>query len=148
MRFILPITSKFKFKFELAILYIIFNMTTTNLNKMIIYNKKNEACRCYCDKKNLYGCIIFSCLPPFPSIISHYNPSDMIIDLVSHTTYVVCVNFIRKWRDLQFKVYSDRQIFWETFHNNFIYLVFARNLLRKSPKKYFLYFVFMPNSTY
>ena len=35
-------------------------------------------------------------------IIGHYNPSVRIIDLVSHTTYVVCVNFIHKWRDLQF----------------------------------------------
>ena len=38
-----------------------------------------------------------------------------IIVLVSHTTYVVCVNFIHTWRDLQFKVDSSRQIFWETF---------------------------------
>ena len=43
-------------------------------------------------------------------IIGHYNPSVRIIDLVSHTTYVVCVNFIHKWRDLQFKVDSERQI--------------------------------------
>ena len=28
-------------------------------------------------------------------IIGHYNPSLRIIDLVSHTTYVVCLNFIR-----------------------------------------------------
>ena len=27
-------------------------------------------------------------------IIGHYNPSVRIIDLVSHTTYVVCVNFL------------------------------------------------------
>ena len=27
-------------------------------------------------------------------IIGHYNPSVRIIDLVSHTTYVMCVNFI------------------------------------------------------
>ena len=44
-------------------------------------------------------------------IIVHYNPSVRIIDLVSHTTYVVFVNFIHKWRDLQFKVDSERQIF-------------------------------------
>ena len=44
-------------------------------------------------------------------IIGHYNPSVRIIDLVSHTTFVVCVNFILKWRDLQFKVDSERQIF-------------------------------------
>ena len=31
--------------------------------------------------------------------------------LASHTTYVVCVNFIHKWRDLQLKVDSERQIF-------------------------------------
>ena len=37
-------------------------------------------------------------------IIGHYNSSVRIIDLVSHTTYVVCVNFIHNWRDLQFKV--------------------------------------------
>ena len=29
-----------------------------------------------------------------PYIIGHYNPSVRIIDLVSHTTYIVCVNFI------------------------------------------------------
>ena len=51
-------------------------------------------------------------------IIGHYNPSVRIIVLVSHTTYVVCVNFRHKWRDLLFKVDSDRQIFWETFHGN------------------------------
>ena len=28
-------------------------------------------------------------------IIGHYNPLDMIIDLVSHPTYGVCVNFIQ-----------------------------------------------------
>ena len=43
-------------------------------------------------------------------IIGHYNPLVRIIDLVSHTAYVVCVNFIHKWRDLQFKVDSERQI--------------------------------------
>ena len=66
-------------------------------------------------------------------IIAHYNPSVGIIDLVSHTTYVVCVIFIHKWRDLQFKVDSEWQIFfWEIFHGNFISTlrVFARNQLR------------------
>ena len=54
-------------------------------------------------------------------IIGHYNSSVRIIFLVPHTTYVVCVNFIHKWWDLQFKVYSERQISWETFHGNFVY---------------------------
>ena len=78
-------------------------------------------------------------------IIGHYNPSVRIIDLVSHTTYVVCVNFIHKWRDLQFKVDSERQIFWESFHSNFIYSqsFCQKSAERKSPKKYFSYFVLM-----
>ena len=41
-------------------------------------------------------------------IIGHYNPSVRIIELVSHTTYVVCVNFIHKWRDPQIKIDSER----------------------------------------
>ena len=46
-------------------------------------------------------------------IIGHCNPSVSIIDLVTHTTYVMCVNLIHKWRDLQFKIDSERQIFFE-----------------------------------
>ena len=36
-------------------------------------------------------------------IIGHYNPSVKVINIVSHTTHAVCVNFIHKWQDLQFK---------------------------------------------
>ena len=39
----------------------------------------------------------------------HYNPSFRIIDLISHTTYLVCVNLIHEERDLQFKVNSERE---------------------------------------
>ena len=39
----MPVTFKVKFMFELAILYIIFNMAASNLNKMIIYNKKKKT---------------------------------------------------------------------------------------------------------
>ena len=55
-----------------------------------------------------YG-ITCNCDCHYPStyIIGHYNPWVRIIDLVSHTTYVVCVNLIHKWRDLQFKVDSE-----------------------------------------
>ena len=40
--------------------------------------------------------------------------------LDSHTIYVECVNFMHKWWNLQFKVDSERQIFLETFHGNYI----------------------------
>ena len=54
-------------------------------------------------------------------IIGHYNPSVRIIDLVSHTTYVVCVNFIHKWRwTYSLKSTPNDRFFWETFHDNFI----------------------------
>ena len=87
-----------------------------------------------------FGCVDFLM---YAYIIGHYNPSVRIIDLVSHTTYVVCVNFIHKWQDLQFKLNSERQIFWETFHGNFIYSqsFCQKSAERKSPMEYFSYFV-------
>ena len=76
------------------------------------------------------ACIILSLrIDVHTYIIGHYNPSVRIIVLVSHTTYVVCVSFIHKCWDLQFKVDSELQIFWEAFHGNLFTLrVFARNL--------------------
>ena len=57
----------------------------------------------------------------------HYNPSVRIMDLVSHITYVGCVNFIHKWRDLQLKVDSERQMFGKLFMAIFFYFrVFAK----------------------
>ena len=78
-------------------------------------------------------------------IIGHYNPSVRIIDLVSHTTYVVCVNFIYKWRDLQFKVDFERQIFLRNFSWQFLFTqsFCQKSAERKSPQKYFSYFVLM-----
>ena len=55
-------------------------------------------------------------------IIGHYNPSHRISDLVSDTTYVVRANFIHKWRDLQFKVDSEQQIFSRNFSWQFYLL--------------------------
>ena len=78
-------------------------------------------------------------------IIGHYNPSVRIIDLVSRTTYnIMCVNFIHKWWNLQFKVDSERQIFWETFRGNFLFTlrVFARNLLRGNRRRNTFYILF------
>ena len=76
-------------------------------------------------------------------IIGHYNPSVKIIDLVSHATYVVCVNFIHNWRDLQ-SIPNDRFLL-RTFHGNFInsQSFYQKSTERKSPKKYFLYIVLM-----
>ena len=68
-------------------------------------------------------------------IIDHYKPSVRIIDLVSQTTYVVCVICIRKWRHLQFKVDSER-LFEKLFMAILFTLrVFARNLLRGNRRR-------------
>ena len=56
------------------------------------------------------------------SIIDHYNPSVRIIDLVSHTTCVVYVNYVHKWWELQFNVNSAWQIFEKLFHDSFYLL--------------------------
>ena len=67
-------------------------------------------------------------------IIGQYNPSVRFIDLVSHTTYVVFVNFIHKWR---FKVDSELQIFSEKLFIAilFTFRVFARNLERGNRRR-------------
>ena len=77
-------------------------------------------------------------------IIGHYNPSVRITEKVSHTTHVVCVNFIREWLDLQFNIDSERQIFEKLFHGRFIYSqsFCQKSTERKSPKKYFSYLIF------
>ena len=44
-------------------------------------------------------------------IIGHYTTLQSLrhsdYGLASHTTYVVCVNFVHEWRDLQFNVDSE-----------------------------------------
>ena len=51
--------------------------------------------------------------------------------------------FIHKGRDLQFKVDSEGQIFWDTFRINFIYSQsFWQKSAGKSLKKSFSYFSF------
>ena len=43
--------------------------------------------------------------------------------LVSHTTHIVCAYFIHEWRDLHFKVDSERQI---SFEKLFMAILFSR----------------------
>ena len=116
------------------------------INSLVVYPQKQNLKHYSAKLKQSYIQFqyIHFCSMSCTYIIGHYNPSVRIIDLVSHTTYVVCVNFLHKWRDLQFKVDSERQIFfWETFHGNFTYFqsFCQKSAERKSPKKYFSYFV-------
>ena len=84
-------------------------------------------------------------------IIGHYNPSVRIIDLVPHTTYVVCVSFIHKSRVLYMSggSYSLNSLpttkFWEAFLGNFMYSqsFCQKSAKRKSSKQYFSYIVWM-----
>ena len=50
------------------------------------------------------------------------QPFNQNYGLAFHITHVVCVNFVRKWWDLQFNVDSERQIFETLFHGNCILL--------------------------
>ena len=64
-------------------------------------------------------------------ILGHYNPSVRIIDLFSHTIYVVCVNFIHKCGTYNLKSIPNDRFFEELFIAILFTLrVFARNLLR------------------
>ena len=50
------------------------------------------------------------------------QPFSQDYGLASHTTHVVCVNFIRQRRDLQFNVDSERQFFEKLFSWQFYLL--------------------------
>ena len=73
------------------------------------------------------------------------QPFSQDYGLASNTTHIVCVNFMREWRDLQFNVDSELQIFEKLFHGNFIYSqsFCQKSAERKLPKKYFSYLIFL-----
>ena len=89
-------------------------------------------------------------------IIDLYNPAVRINYLVSHTTFVACVNFIHKWCDLHFKLDSEQHIFYYYyffFEKLFMAVLFtlrafARNLFRGSHKDilFVLYFDVWPGA--
>ena len=58
------------------------------------------------------------------SLFIHNRPLQSI-------NHMVCVNFLHEWPDLRFKVDSEWNIFWQTFHGNFFTLrLYTINLLR------------------
>ena len=124
------------------VVYTIFNYPTVQINKKLTSSQRNfkKILTSTIEKPTWHKCISY-----VRNVIGHYNPSIRIIDLASQTTYVVCVNFIHKWRDLQFNVDSEQQIFLRNFSWQFLFTfrVFARNLLRwHSLKEYFFIFYF------
>ena len=51
----------------------------------------------------------------------------------------MCVNFIREWRDLEYNVVFERQIFEKLFHGNFIY---SKSFERNRQRIFFFYILF------
>ena len=96
-------------------------LTRCMKNKSTVLHVEKERAKCV--HNGLYISLI-----KYTYNFGRYNPSVRIID----TIYVACVNFIHKWRDLQFKVNFERQIFLRNFSWQFLFTlrVFARNLLR------------------
>ena len=66
------------------------------------------------------------------------KPFSQYYGLASHTTHVLCVNFICEWWDIQFNGYSERQIFLRNFFMAGLF-TFRRNIS---------YFVLMPDLGY
>ena len=66
-----PVTFKVKFMFELAILCIVFNMATSNTNKMSIHNiiyKFNSIFTALLIVEGIHFCISYN-------VMSHYEPT-------------------------------------------------------------------------
>ena len=71
------------------------------------------------------------------NLIHTLQPLSKDYGLASHTSHVVCFNFIHDSKDQQFNVDSERQIFWATFSWQ-VYLlsrVFSRNLLKGNRRR-------------
>ena len=79
----------------------------------------------YLDGRNLNSVTVFV-LWAHTYIIGHYKPLVRIINLVSHKTYVVCVNF---WYisggTYSLKSTPNDRFFWETFSWQFLFMVFS-----------------------
>ena len=74
---------------------------------------------------------------------SSLQPFAQDYDLASHTTNAMCVNFVHEWGNLQFKVDSERHVFEKIFMAILFTLrIFARNLLRGSWQRIFIFFRF------
>ena len=76
----------------------------------------------------LFTKVLFDAKSPFIVIVpytyihnSPLQPFSQDYGLASHTTYIVCVNFICKWWDLQFNIDFELQILEKLFHGMFIY---------------------------
>ena len=80
-------------------------------------------------------------LNSFPSYI-HYGWLQPSRKDSSHTTCVVCINFIHEWRALKFYSRFRTTNFWETFYCKFICSEFLA-AERKSSKLYFSHFVLL-----
>ena len=67
----------------------------------------------------------------------------IVTHLVDYTTNVVCVNFIHKWQDLQFKVDSERYILKNlSWQYSLLGEFLARNLLGGSQCRIIVSYVF------
>ena len=78
------------------------------------------------------------------------QPFSQDYSLASHTTYVLCVNFIRMWWDLEFNVDSERQIFEKLFQG-FLFSEFLKEICWEEIGEeifFFSYFVLMPDLGY
>ena len=66
--------------------------------------------------------------------IKCYTPFSQHYDLVHHIAHVECINCIHEWRNLQFKVDYECQIFQKNFSWQFLFTlrVFIRRLLNKN----------------
>ena len=76
-------------------------------------------------------------------IIGHYNTPVSITTQLLTRLMLCALIFIREWRDLQFKVDSERQIFGKLFIAIlFILIVFVRNLLKGNRLRNIFVFIF------
>ena len=121
--------------------------------KPVVFCVENHACQNFIQfttsLKSLITCSVACSIQKMHTYIYNWSlqPFSQDYVLASHTTHVVCVNYIREWRDLQFYASPNGRFFEKLFHGKFIYAqIFDRNLLRGNRRRnIFSYFVLMPD---
>ena len=71
------------------------------------------------------------------------QPFSQDYDTASHNAYIVCVNFLHEYQDIEFQVGSEQQIFEKLFLFFNTPSFCQKSAEGKLPKKYFRIFVLM-----
>ena len=102
------------------VLYLLLHIINLIKYKVVITNR--SVCKGMCSLVEYFNKYVFSLTISEHTYIHNWPLQSFSQDYWPSFSHLWCVLILYiKWRGLHFKVGSERQIFWETFHRNFTY---------------------------